>query len=81
MSLGKPVIKDKGADMDESMKKFAIDNAERCLENANNELLVANYMKQCFEKTYQGVWHCIVGRNFSGFVTHEQNKYIFFYIG
>ena len=79
MSLGKPVIKK--ADMEEDMKQFAIKNAEHALDVASSELLIANYMKNSFEKTYTGVWHCIVGRNFGGFVTHEKCKYIFFYIG
>ena len=38
-------------------------------------------MKNTFEKRYKGVWHCIAGRNFGGFVTHECSKYIYFYIG
>ena len=79
MSLGKPVIK--LHDMEEDMISFAIKNAEHALDVASSEQLIANYMKNSFEKTYQGVWHCIVGRNFGGFVTHEQKKYIYFYIG
>ncbi len=79
MSLGKPVIKLQ--DMEPDMITFAIKNAESALQHADNEQLVANFMKNCFKNTYGGVWHCIVGRNFGGFVTHEQKKYIYFYIG
>ena len=50
MSLGKPVIK--LHDMDEDMKQFAIKNAEHALDVASSELLIANYMKNSFEKTY-----------------------------
>jgi hypothetical protein len=30
---------------------------------------------------YKGLWHCFVGRNFGAFVTHEQDKFSYFYIG
>ncbi|CAB4394070.1 unnamed protein product [Rhizophagus irregularis] len=26
-------------------------------------------------------WHCIVGRNFGSYVTHETKHFIYFYIG
>ncbi|GAO15449.1 hypothetical protein UVI_02056910 [Ustilaginoidea virens] len=26
-------------------------------------------------------WHCIVGRNFGSFVTHETKHFIYFYLG
>lgn len=38
-------------------------------------------MKMSFEKKYKSVWHCIVGRNFGAYVTHEVGRYIYFYIG
>lgn len=30
---------------------------------------------------YGGVWHCVVGRNFGSFVTHEAKHHIYFYRG
>ena len=30
---------------------------------------------------YRGLWHCFVGRNFGSFVTHEDGKFCYFYIG
>ena len=50
MSLGKPVVK--LHDMDDDMISFAIKNAEHALDVASSELLIANYMKNSFEKTY-----------------------------
>ena len=43
--------------------------------------MVASYMKMSFEKKYKSVWHCIVGRNFGAYVTHEVGRYVYFYIG
>ena len=79
MSLGKPVIK--LIDMDDEMKTFSIREAQKAMDIQPNEKLVASWMKKQFEKQYKGVWHCIVGRNFGGFVTHETGRYIYFYIG
>ena len=79
MSLGKPVVK--LVDMDDEMKSWAINEAIKALEASSSEKLVATFMKSTFERRYKGVWHCIAGRNFGGFVTHETGKYIYFYIG
>lgn len=38
-------------------------------------------MKAAFESRYLPTWHCIVGRNFGAFVTHESRNYCYFYIG
>ena len=79
MTLGKPVIKQ--VEMDDDMKQFAIDQAIEALDKATTERDVASLLKKNFEEKYQSVWHCIVGRNFGGFVTHEIGHYIYFYIG
>ena len=81
MSLGKPVIQ--LTDMDEEMKTFAIQTAEGVINDKNigSEKHIASFMKSTFEKRCKGTWHCITGRNFGGFVTHETGKYIYFYIG
>ena len=79
MSLRTPVVK--AEDMEDEMKQFALHEAEKALDASSSEKLVASYMKSTFEKRYKGVWHCITGRSFGGFVTHETGKYIYFYIG
>ena len=39
------------------------------------------YIVKC-SKTPSGLtWHCLVGRHFSSFVTHEKNCYVYFYVG
>ena len=78
MSIGRPVIKLQ--DMDDEMANFCISEAEKALD-MSSEKLVATYMKSTLERRYKGIWHCVCGRNFGGYVTHEQVKYIYFYIG
>ncbi len=63
------------------MKDFAVSEAQKALEQSNSEQMVAKYMKNTFERKYKTVWHCIVGRNFGAYVTHETGRYIYFYIG
>ena len=42
---------------------------------------VAQYIRKAFVDKYNGVWHCIVGRNFGSYVTHETKHFIYFYLG
>merc|ERR1712228_1117034 len=37
--------------------------------------------KKEFDKKYNPTWHCIVGRNFGSYVTHETKHFIYFYLG
>lgn len=39
------------------------------------------YFLQEFDKKYNPTWHCIVGRNFGSYVTHETKHFIYFYLG
>lgn len=34
-----------------------------------------------FLNSYQATWHCIVGRHFGSYVTHEKSCYCYFYVG
>jgi len=42
---------------------------------------IAAYIKKEFDKKYNPTWHCIVGRNFGSYVTHETKHFIYFYLG
>lgn len=42
---------------------------------------IAAYIKKDFDKKYNPTWHCIVGRNFGSYVTHETRHFIYFYLG
>eukprot|EP00959_Pyramimonas_sp_CCMP1952_P195406 4086065-Pyramimonas_sp.AAC.3 len=79
MSERKAVIKN--ADMSEDMQQDAIDCATQALEKYNIEKDIAAYIKKEFDKKYNPTWHCIVGRNFGSYVTHETKHFIYFYLG
>lgn len=79
MSDRKAVIKN--ADMSEEMQQDAVDVATQALEKYNIEKDIAAYIKKEFDKKYNPTWHCIVGRNFGSYVTHETKHFIYFYLG
>merc|ERR1712142_747005 len=79
MSDRKAVIKN--ADMSEEMQQDAVDCATQALEKYNIEKDIAAYIKKEFDKKYDPTWHCIVGRNFGSYVTHETRHFIYFYLG
>ena len=41
----------------------------------------AEKIKTEFDARWSPHWHCIIGRNFGSFVTHETKKFVFFYWG
>ena len=48
---------------------------------ANSFRSIAMEIKKEFDKKYNPTWHCIVGRNFGSYVTHETKNFIYFYMG
>merc|ERR1712035_243658 len=79
MADRKAVIKN--ADMSEDMQQDAVECATQALEKYNIEKDIAAYIKKEFDKKYNPTWHCIVGRNFGSYVTHETKHFIYFYLG
>ncbi|XP_048413571.1 dynein light chain 2, cytoplasmic isoform X1 [Stegostoma tigrinum] len=79
MSDRKAVIKN--ADMSEDMQQDAVDCATQAMEKYNIEKDIAAFIKKEFDKKYNPTWHCIVGRNFGSYVTHETKHFIYFYLG
>ncbi|KAG5632933.1 hypothetical protein H5410_004650 [Solanum commersonii] len=49
-------------------------------EKHNVEKDVAELIKKEFDKKYGPTWHCIVGKNFGSYVTHETNHFVYFYL-
>ncbi|GFY85121.1 dynein light chain type 1 family protein [Actinidia rufa] len=70
----------KSADMGEEIQKEAVDMAIAAFEKHNVEKDVAEYIKKEFDKKHGPTWHCIVGKNFGSYVTHEANHFVYFYL-
>ncbi|CDW53836.1 dynein light chain [Trichuris trichiura] len=71
----------KNADMSEEMQRDAIECANKAMEKCSIEKDIAAYIKREFDKKWNPTWHCIVGRNFGSYVTHETKNFIYFYVG
>jgi len=68
------------ADMSTEMQVDAVASATTALDKFTIEKDVAAHIKKDFDKKHGPTWHCIVGRNFGSFVTHETKHFIYFYI-
>ncbi|XP_041377676.1 dynein light chain 2, cytoplasmic-like isoform X2 [Gigantopelta aegis] len=79
MTERKAVVKN--ADMNEDMQQEAVDCATQAMEKYNIEKDIAAFIKKEFDKKYNPTWHCVVGRNFGSYVTHETKHFIYFYLG
>lgn len=71
----------KNSDMPEDMQADAIEVALQAMEKFNVEKDIAAFVKKEFDKKYLPTWHCIVGRNFGSYVTHETHCFLYFYFG
>ncbi|CAH8449838.1 unnamed protein product [Schistosoma turkestanicum] len=79
MSDKKAVIKN--ADMSEDMQSDLVSICSEALEKYSIEKDIAAFIKKECDKKYNPTWHCIVGRNFGSYVTHETKHFIYLYIG
>ncbi|KAL6989989.1 Dynein light chain Tctex-type [Sarracenia purpurea var. burkii] len=70
----------KSADMKDDMQTEAVDVAVAAFEKHNVEKDVAEYIKKEFDRKHGPTWHCIVGKNFGSYVTHETNHFVYFYL-
>ncbi|GMI72142.1 hypothetical protein like AT4G15930 [Hibiscus trionum] len=70
----------KSADMKDELQKEAVNIAISGFEKNNLEKDAAEYIKKEFDKRHGPTWHCIVGRNFGSYVTHETNHFVYFYL-
>jgi len=71
----------KSADMIEDMQDEAVQVARQAMSKFSVEKDIAQHIKKTFDDKRGPTWHCIVGRNFGSFVTHETKHFIYFYLG
>lgn len=79
MSEGKETIIDMPDNSD--MKAEAMKEAKWAVDNIKVEYKMSKHIKEKFDEKYGPNWHCVVGKNFSSFVSYESKNYIFFYEG
>jgi dynein light chain LC8-type len=62
------------------MQRDAIDITSVAMEKYVTEKDIAGFIKREFDKKHGPTWHCIVGRSFGSYVTHETRNFIFFFL-
>lgn len=65
------------ADMPKEMIEQARTLVIEAFETYSVENQVATHVKREFTKKHNGLWHCIVGKDFGSYVTHEMKGYIY----
>ncbi|TYZ63720.1 hypothetical protein PybrP1_003689 [[Pythium] brassicae (nom. inval.)] len=76
----KPVVKT--STMEQELQDEVIAVAQHAMDTEVDEQQIAATIKTHFEQKHHGMlWHCCVGRNVACYVTHEQSKFLYFYIG
>ena len=68
----------KNSDMSEEMQQDAINVSTKAIDSYSIEKDIACYIKKEFDRKHNPTWHCIVGRNFGSYVTHETKHFIYF---
>ncbi|WWD21255.1 dynein light chain 1, cytoplasmic [Kwoniella shandongensis] len=71
----------KNVDMSEDMQQKSVDTVVAAIEKYDQEKDIAMHIKKEFDRMYGTTWHCVVGKNFGSFVTHETKNFIYFYLG
>ncbi|KAH8717597.1 Dynein light chain, cytoplasmic [Beauveria bassiana] len=67
-------------DIAQHIKRTPDSNTGRIYFDMENTTLTFDLGLQ-FDERKGPTWHCIVGRNFGSFVTHETKHFIYFYLG
>ncbi|VUZ51879.1 unnamed protein product [Hymenolepis diminuta] len=70
----------KYSDMPEEMQKRSLTSANEAMKYHVLEKDIAGHIKREFDMRYGATWHCIVGRSYGSFVTHENNNFIYFFM-
>lgn len=69
------------SDMPDDMQTYALTVAKDAKQKGVGGREIAKRLKCEFDEKYGRTWHCIVGSDFTSYVTHETSTSIFFYIG
>ncbi|KAA0156726.1 hypothetical protein FNF27_01132 [Cafeteria roenbergensis] len=68
--------------MSPAMARQAVDLATKAVRNEFTEKEMAAAIKAGMKELHPAdTWHCFVGRKFSCYVSYEDGKFIYFYLG
>lgn len=67
--------------MEKEMLDELVFHATEAMAVEMNYTNIATHIKRQMTTSYQGVWHVVLGRNFCGSFTHQQNNAAYLYFG
>jgi dynein light chain LC8-type len=70
----------KSADMTDDMQQDAIETVVQAIQTETVHKDIAAFLKKEFDKKYGPTWHCIVGKNYGSYVTHESQHFLYFFL-
>lgn len=71
----------KHCDIPDAMRDVAIQLSVEAVSTFDSESKMASFIKKEFDKRYDGKWHCVVGRAYGSYVTHDQERFIYIQVG
>lgn len=71
----------KACDMSPDMVSDAVKTATEAFRLSSLERDRAQHIKKEFDRKYGSTWHCIVGREYGSYTSHESKNFIYFSIG
>ncbi|CAH2448944.1 Dynein light chain [Komagataella phaffii CBS 7435] len=71
----------KAADISEDIQARVFEVAQDALQKYTLEKEIASFIKKEMDQLYGHTWHCIVGKSFGSYVSHESGGFVYFYIG
>ena len=72
-----PTITVKQTDMPGKMVDRAKAEVAKAVRDEKDEQEMSRAIKQSFDKLYGAFWHCVVGKSFGAFGTHETRHFIY----
>lgn len=70
----------KNVDMPEEMQQYALKMAVEGLLYQNTLREIAGHVKRSFDSRFGPMWHCVAGKSYGCYCTHEAGSFIFFYV-
>ena len=77
MNDASPLFQVHSTDMPQDLQKAVIEVAKSALEQFSVQREIAMHIKERFDEIYGSTWHCIVGRNFGSFISHEEGTFMY----
>ncbi|CAH8454223.1 unnamed protein product [Dicrocoelium dendriticum] len=61
--------------MKEEMLEDAVMISSDAMQRFQDHKDIATYVKREFDRKYGKTWHCVVGRDYGSFITHEEGHF------